>query len=231
MGCCCGKSSNRVSDISNDAVIAPNKSILINDDYQEWRVLIDQLKNNGMLNKYAFDKKRNQFRDVNEVIDYFKGSPAKNEIEKAWLIYFWICENIVYDAEGFRTNNYSLNDSDSVFNEGKAVCEGYSNIFLHLCKGLGIECKKIIGYAKGFGFDIGKKFDESNHAWNAIKINNKWRYVESTWGAGSVSFDFKFTKRFKPHYFLTPADIFIFTHFSDQDQDQATRMSLKEFEK
>ena len=48
--------------------------------------------------------------------------------------------------------------------------------------------KNIIGHSKGLGFNYEDKISDENtdHEWNAVKINNKWCLIDSTWGAGSI---------------------------------------------
>ena len=98
-----------------------------------------------------------------------------------------------------------------------------------ICKWLDIDCIKISGYSKGFGYEIGRKFHETDHAWNAVKINNRWRLVESTWGAGNLD-NFIFKKSFNPYYFFTPPYVFIFDHYSENYHFLSKQMSLSDFE-
>ena len=54
---------------------------------------------------------------------------------------------------------------------GKSVCSGYADIAKHVFDCVGIECRKIGGTdKKGEG-----------HAWNQIKIDNKWYNLDLTW--------------------------------------------------
>ena len=48
--------------------------------------------------------------------------------------------------------------------------------------------KNIIGHSKGLGFNYEDTISDENtdHEWNAVKINNKWCLIDTTWGAGSV---------------------------------------------
>ena len=39
---------------------------------------------------------------------------------------------------------------------------------------LNIKVEVIPGYSKGYGFKAGDTFEKTNHAWNAVLINNKW---------------------------------------------------------
>lgn len=121
--------------------------------------------------------------------------------------------------------------SNGILNSGLAVCSGYSNLFEDLCKTLNIECKTICGYAKGYSFRPGERFCETNHEWNCVLIDDRWRLVDSTWGAGIVSSDKKFKKEFDPFYFLTPPQIFIYEHYPQDDYFRPTYIDLEAFSK
>ncbi|CAF0985483.1 unnamed protein product [Rotaria sp. Silwood1] len=49
------------------------------------------------------------------------------------------------------------------------VCDAYGTIFKALCGGLQLECRKVSGYAKDYGYIPGKStFNRTDHAWNVI---------------------------------------------------------------
>lgn len=67
---------------------------------------------------------------------------------------------------------------DSSRRENYAVCAGYSRAFQHLLHMAGIPCGYISGYAY---VDTEEKPDDSNHAWNCVKVGGKWYEVDTTW--------------------------------------------------
>ena len=74
----------------------------------------------------------------------------------------------------------------------------------------------ISGYSKGGGYNPEQTISyiyETDHAWNVIKIENKWHFIECTWGAGTVDNRKSFQKRFNDFYFLTDPKHFINAHF------------------
>lgn len=51
----------------------------------------------------------------------------------------------------------------------------------------GIQCMKLSGYSKGYGYTIGQVFKgDSSHAWNAVYLEGRWHLLDSTWGSGTV---------------------------------------------
>ncbi len=199
-------------------------------DFNEWIRLVNKLQANKSLKQYAFSAQRSQFQNVNDLIRFLSNYKCETNFEKAWLIYVWITANINYNVDGFRTGDYGRNDAESVLRTGCCVCEGYARLYMQLCEGLGLECRKITGYAKGFGYRIGNKMIEMNHAWNALKIENRWYFVEATWGSGQCTNDYKFKKIFNPMWFLTPSQVFMYDHYCEYFQLQKNKITLKEFE-
>ncbi|KAK3089820.1 hypothetical protein FSP39_006781 [Pinctada imbricata] len=158
-------------------------------------------------------------RDLAEYL--MKGST--DQLNRARSFYRWITENIRYDTESFFGTNKQPVDAESVLRLGTAVCAGYANLFEELCKHGGIKVKVISGYAKGYGYDPDSPIsfkNQTNHAWNAINIDNKWRFVECTWGAGYLDNQRIFQKSFDEFYFLTDPKYFINDHFPFMDDDK-----------
>ncbi len=141
--------------------------------------------------------------------------PVKSEKEKLEVFYYWIAENIAYDTQSYVSGNYNESDAQTTLNLKKAICQGYSNLFKSLCDEVGIKCYVINGYAKGFSYNQGDQFNETNHAWNTVYIDNKWQLIDATWGSGYVEYNngkLEFTKKIKMEYFLSPPEEFIEKH-------------------
>lgn len=202
-------------------------------DVNKWKNLINNLQENLQLKNYAYSRPRRTFKSLNELGVFIKDSPAQTDLEIAWLVYFWISQNIDFDVNGFRTGFYNDLDlePEGVIDSGKAISWGYARLYEELCKFAGLECISISGYAKGLTYRQNQAFIDPNHEWNAVKLNGIWQYVDVTWGTGYVSDDYIFYRKFIPHYFLTPPNIFIYDHYSEQYQLQAQKMSLRRFEK
>ena len=143
-----------------------------------------------------------------------------NDIEKAYLVYYWVAHNIDYDFESFSKNKHTDTSPDSVLKNGHSVCGGYSTLFHDLVTYLGIECVNIDCFAKGFGFQIGEAIpNKTNHQHNAIKLNNQWYLVDSTWGAGAIV-DKKYNKDFNNFNFCCNPKEFVLTHFPTDEKWQ-----------
>ena len=136
-----------------------------------------------------------------------------SDLEKAYLVYYWVAHNIDYDFKSFSKNKIGDTSPDSVLKTGSSVCSGYSSLFHNLVTYLGIECVDIDCFAKGYGFQIGEAIpNKTNHQHNAIKLNNQWYLIDVTFGAGSIVKN-EYKRDFNNFYFCCDPKEFVLTHF------------------
>ncbi|POI33164.1 hypothetical protein CIB84_003085 [Bambusicola thoracicus] len=159
---------------------------------------------------------------------------ARTDLEKVRVIWMWICHHIEYDVVGFHNKSLRLCEPTDVLRTGKSVCEGYAGLFQQMCSVAGIQCMKLSGYSKGYGYKIGQTFQgNSDHAWNAVYLDGRWHLLDSTWGSGIVDdASTKFTFRYNEFYFLTHPALFVNNHFPDNSNWQLLKptLTLKQFE-
>lgn len=116
---------------------------------------------------------------LNDVYDEL-GLSEHTEIEKIRRIYAYICSHTEYDDE--HDSSYKLKYSAyAALINGKAVCQGYSALFYRMALDNGLECRVINGKAGSI-----------NHAWNSVRLGDKFYLLDATWDAG----------RKNPDYFL-----------------------------
>lgn len=77
---------------------------------------------------------------------------------------------------------FVAHDIEGAIFEKKCVCEGYALAYKYYMNRLNIPCKVVSGVSKG-----------QPHAWNQIKINGKWYFVDATWDDGSCVLEEKAT--------------------------------------
>ncbi|SFB12293.1 Transglutaminase-like superfamily protein [Acetitomaculum ruminis DSM 5522] len=92
--------------------------------------------------------------------------PDASDYEKVKYVYDYMVENINYNKEA-RLNQTIL----SVFLYKESVCQGYSKASQYLLNMLGVESVIVSGQSK-----------DNAHAWNLIKIEDEYYYMDSTWG-------------------------------------------------
>lgn len=138
---------------------------------------------------------------------------AKTPQEELRAFYIWIINNIHYYQKQelmydpvflFYMGSRNCATPNCVLNQKYAVCEGYTNLLQALCHLSGIESYVISGYVRQNGI----KYDRATHAWNVVKVDDKWQFIDVTWG--SVNREYK---TYKAHdYFLVSAEKFVMYH-------------------
>ncbi len=139
---------------------------------------------------------------------------AETDLEKTWSFYVWIANNITYDMVGFKADQLPEFHPRAVLHNRYAVCDGYARLFRQLCLESGIHCEIIKGYSKGYGYEAGQTFEVSNHAWNAVFIDNSWHLIDVTWAARQNNADDR-VRSLDEQYFLTPPQEFIYDHLPE----------------
>jgi hypothetical protein len=172
-----------------------------------------------------------------------------SDYDKARAIYSWIAFNVKYDlatylnpprAKGFSYSTeqekqkklQQLNERElnKVFKSQKAVCEGFTLLYSHVASLVGLKCEIVKGDSKTRLNDIGRQDISSNHAWNMVLIDGKWRLVDVTWGEGYFDQSKgKLTKDFTPIYFDMAPKYFFAKHFPDSGTFLGEKLSKDDF--
>lgn len=154
---------------------------------------------------------------------------TKDPYLKVKRFFDWISLNTEYDLEGFRKNTIKYNALPYIecLKSGRAVCEGYADLFYQMCRIAKIEVVKIVGYSRGLGYNV---FNErqnisNNHKWNALKIKEKWLLVDPTWGAGYVE-NGKYHSRYSSFFLFAKPEELAYTHFPQDSRFQFVKKPL-----
>ena len=80
--------------------------------------------------------------------------------------------------------------------------------------------KNIKGHSKGIGFNYEDEIsdDSTNHEWNAVKIDNKWCLVDTTWGANSI-IEGAYVSSYDEYYLCTPPAQFVRSHLPKKTEE------------
>lgn len=170
-------------------------------------------------------------------------SISKNDVEKVRAIYAWIASHVTYDVNKLQemttneSKRYSYETESQIaintFNRKSAVCHGYAILFNDMCKKANVETQIINGITKRFDIQMYENDSlVSNHSWNAVKLDNEWKFIDVTWASGYLDVGYKkFTKSFDSSYFLSEPNEFILNHFPIDKNLQLLnkKITLKEF--
>lgn len=171
-----------------------------------------------------------------ELADKIKTDFTTDE-DRARAAFAWIAMNVEYKTKGINkiqkirfsyTSEEDLQAQKDQFRRElalktitsrKALCEDYATLYQEICGLLNVECVIIPGTAKRFISEIGKSNLPSNHAWNAVKINGKWKLADITWAAGSVDYaKMEFLEEYTPAYFDSDPKEFAMKHYPDNQK-------------
>lgn len=94
-------------------------------------------------------------------------STEASDYEKILYVYEYLIDQVEYDMEASDNQNIY-----SVFAGKKSVCAGYSRATQYLLEKLGVFCTYVTGTTT----------DGQSHAWNLVKCEGDYYYVDTTWG-------------------------------------------------
>src|SRR3989338_4275253 len=120
------------------------------------------------------------------------------DLEKFEAIFAWVASNVQYDYRSYYSGKgyYSETDIRKVLRRKEAICFQYAALMDHLCALADIHNVTVTGYAKDMLFDINDTIYFDNHAWNAVKLDDKWYVYDVTWSAGGYEYRLvKFSQR------------------------------------
>lgn len=190
--------------------------------------------NFSKIDDHARNAPRSVQKSVEKLTEYLV-KPAKDDTEKVRAFYVWISENIAYDVDMFFSSIIPTEEitGNDVLRTRKGVCQGYSQLFKEMCDLAEIQCFIIPGYSKGYGWKPTRKFESSDHAWNIVLIDNKWKLIDATWGSGFLNQSNRFEKRFEEKYFLADPEQFIYDHLPSDPMWQLLDcpITIEEFKK
>ena len=200
--------------VNNEVKITANRNLTRID------AIFRQQRDTIVANRYLRDtvRKWSNVRSISSLIKKIQ-SFGTNDLENAWLVFYWIGQNISCD---FHCDNYS---NENVFQNRIGSCQGFVNLFHECCSLLNIQCLKISGYIKQNFLSKNNDLKKLTHSWNAIVLDQYTYLVDPTWGAGSCHN----TNEFQDYYFLTSPEELIYTHYSNGYQLLQPEISEQEF--
>ena len=111
-----------------------------------------------------------------EIVDSIPDE-CETQVEKAYYLYDWVCQNVVYDQYHADNTGFVNNVPQSVYGaivEKRAVCDGIAGAVQLLFSMAGIECGKLAGK------DVN---DTVGHVWNYAVVDGEVWDFDATWDA------------------------------------------------
>lgn len=134
-----------------------------------------------------FDKDRDiRIKKQKEIKEHLDSAVVKIQqknlegVEQIREINRYICLNGEYDWEAYEKKDimnkeelWDAFDTYGIAVKGKGVCISYAQAFNYISRQLGLNSILVTGFING-SVDRG-------HAWNAIKLDGRWKYFDPTW--------------------------------------------------
>lgn len=148
-----------------------------------------------------------------------------NEVQprdQALAIYRWLGQNIAYDTPALQSGQLPDQSAQATLLRKTAVCAGYANLFHALASAAGLQSEVVPGRSRDPGLETALQFspEESNHAWNAVKLEGDWWLLDPTWGAGYLDDGGKFVSQPNDEWFAVAPEIFVYSHWPEDSQWQ-----------
>lgn len=95
-------------------------------------------------------------------------TPEMSEYERVLYLHDYLAMNVKYD-DSYEFQHIAY----GALVDKKAVCDGYATAMQYLLNKIGIECRIVFGDDKeGLPY---------SHAWNIVKVENKYYHLDVTW--------------------------------------------------
>lgn len=142
-------------------------------DYLKYCYKGTEITIQGILNAYTityqfnYNETLEQTKIVDETINKVFTSlelETKSEYDKIKTIHDYIITNASYDVAVLKNSAYE----NLVLRS--SVCQGYASLTYKMMMEAGIDCRIITGQGKGV-----------SHAWNIVKLDNRWYNIDCTW--------------------------------------------------
>ena len=176
--------NKRANDFNDFKINSIAKSAPVTTSEQLFFVVMNGVKPVPTENSVAetiYNKAKAVLRDI---VD-----DTMTDVEKVIAISDWLSKNVTYDhyllqlfANGDDDGRYNAHYLEGVFNDNRAVCDGFSKAFVLLTRIEGIESIMIEGVANGGG-----------HAWNKVNLPkdnvSHWYVIDNTWNNSAMKTD------------------------------------------
>lgn len=117
---------------------------------------------------------------------------SMSDYEKIAAAHKWLIQNVKYDKRLYTKGDVPMvsHTAKGALQYGIAVCDGYSKAFMMIMEHYNIPCMMVTG---------------GQHAWNLVKIKDKWYHVDCTFDDPIVNWSFNNTHVYKTYFLKTDA--------------------------
>lgn len=160
----------------------------------------------------SLSEKECEILDTAEIIISSIITDKMTDYEKELAFHDYIILNNEYNdniLNVFGESNFDDSSPYGVLIEHKSICKGYATTFKLLCNMCGIENEILTEYED----------NDISHAYNRVKLNDCWYYVDVTWDDNEESID---QSTIDHHYFNCTKQQFMYDHNVDKSAPETT---------
>ena len=161
------------------------------------------------LNDYSAEELRTMHEELLRTVDKVTSQiPAgSNDYNKALFVHDYIVNNTRYASEKLGLSYNGLwGTAYGCLVDGSAVCQGYAEAYNLIMQKLGIECGVCSGQS-----------DRGSHAWNYVKIDGRYYWVDLTWDDPEAEGDADIDK-LRHNYFMINDELLLRTRTLNESQ-------------
>ncbi|MBK8695278.1 MAG: hypothetical protein IPN17_24140 [Deltaproteobacteria bacterium] len=148
-------------------------------------------------------------------VGHFLAAREHDPWQLARAVHDYVADRIAYDIRSYRRGVYPRRTPTPSSAPASPVCAGYAALFEAVGRAAGLTVRTVLGRARVLEAEsMGER-----HAWNAVKLDQRWYLVDVTWDAGSSDWS-TFHKEYGTRYFLTPPEAFLPTHYPEESRWQ-----------
>lgn len=136
--------------------------------------------------------------------------PEISDMNKLKAINNWVTANISYDYNAYLNGENKIVKASETIKTGKGICRDYSFVVAALSRVAGMETRIVYGETV-----TQDGWDPQPHAWNEVKVDDRWVVVDATWNAGYIS-ENNFVASQTTKYFDPDPNVFAQTHRASQ---------------
>lgn len=140
--------------------------------YSEYFGKITQIRPCYVVAKSNIDSARQTFNEgmakARALVD-----DSMNDLQKAMVLHDYVINNSVYADDEFDISHSAW----GFFYNGRIVCAGLALVYSYFLRQVGVECDYIFS-------------NQMHHAWNAVKVDGTWYYVDLTYDGQTLNNDY-----------------------------------------
>ena len=170
----CGSDENLeafVVDMISEAFEVDEKNTSSDYDYMRYIHSASHVNMTGWGKKVTYSMEYLESKEQTEEVDKRVKKILKklkvskmSDYNKVKAIHDYVVDNVTYDmSTNFNSPYYALV-------QGTSACQGYAVLIYKMLTEADVPCRVITGKAKG-----------GLHAWNLVKIDDKWYNLDATW--------------------------------------------------